>query len=99
MERITKSSTASERVFANFRLISIASIAAPNGSGGNDWFMYRIAQGDNMVTGYRRGSRDSATVEVERIVEGLNERLLGKGRRYSSASRQRKPPTRHKDLV
>ena len=38
--------------------------------------VYRIAQGTNVVTGYRRGTRASVTYEVERIVEAFNDRLM-----------------------
>jgi hypothetical protein len=48
---------------------------------GRDWLVYEIAQGGNVITGYRRGDLHSATADVERIVVGLNERrVAGKGR-------------------
>jgi hypothetical protein len=47
-----------------------------------DWFKYQIAQGDNMITGYRRGKLRTVRREVKTIIIGLNERRSGK----------RKPP-------
>ena len=59
-----------------FRLISIASARAPSGCSGHDWLMYRIAQGKNVITGYRRGDLKAASAEVETIVTSLNERRV-----------------------
>jgi hypothetical protein len=59
-----------------FRLIAILPGSAPEGHAGRDWFVYRIAQGANVITGYRRGDLPAVTAEVERIVVGLNERLM-----------------------
>jgi hypothetical protein len=64
-----------------FRLVAIEPARAPEGCVGRDWFEYRIAQGSNMITGYRQGDLGTATAEVERIVVGLNERRIAtKGR-------------------
>ena len=82
----------------SYRLISIERTTAPSGGAGGNWFVYRIAQGKNMATGYRRGSRGDVDAEVERIVNALNVRLLAKGQRYRSAGRPPKPPPRQKDL-
>jgi hypothetical protein len=40
--------------------------------------VYEIAQGTNLITGYRRGDLPSVTAEVEKIVVGLNERRISK---------------------
>jgi hypothetical protein len=85
-----------------YRLVSIDAAPAPHGDTGHDWLVYKIAQGSNFITGYRRGSRQSVGAEVDRIVIALNERLLVRGRPYRSAGRPPKPaipPPRHKDLV
>jgi hypothetical protein len=84
-----------------YRLVSIDAAPAPHGDTGQDWLVYKIAQGSNFITGYRRGSRQSVGAEVDRIVTGLNERLLVRGRPYRSAGRPTKAAaqTRHKDLV
>lgn len=88
-------------VVESYRLISIDRTATPRGGTGDDWLVYRIAQGKNVVTGYRRGSRGDVSAEVERIVDALNVRLLVKGRPYRSARRPPTPPPppRHKDLT
>jgi hypothetical protein len=59
-----------------YRLAFIKPARAPNGNAGSDWLMYRIAQGPNVINGYRRGDLASVTTEVEKIVTGLNERRL-----------------------
>ena len=61
-------------VVENYRLISIESTTAPSGSAGDDWFVYRIAQGKNVTTGYRCGNRGDVDAEIERIV---NSRMCG----------------------
>ncbi len=59
-----------------YRLAFIKPARAPNGNAGSDWLMYRIAQGQNVINGYRRGDLASVTTEVEKIITGLNERRL-----------------------
>lgn len=76
----------------NCRLISIDRAAAPRGAAGDDWLVYRIAHGTNVVTGYRRGSHNNVAAEVERIMNAFNVRLLSKGRRYRSARAPTPPP-------
>ena len=99
LDGIVKSAGASVGVVVeSYRLISIECTTAPSGGAGDDWFVYRIAQGKNMTTGYRRGNRGDVGAEVERIVNALNVRLLVKGQRYRSAGRPPKAAPRHKDL-
>jgi hypothetical protein len=57
-----------------YRLISVDPVRAPEGCVGGDWHTYRIAQGENEITGYRCGDLAHVRVEVEAIVIGLNER-------------------------
>jgi hypothetical protein len=64
-----------------YRLSFIKPARAPSGNAGSDWLMYRIAQGPNVINGYRRGDIASVTSEVEKIVIGLNERRLIKRRK------------------
>jgi hypothetical protein len=85
-------------VAASYSLISIDPTTAPSGNTGDDWLVYRLAQGNNVVTGYRRGSRQNVTTEVERIVNAFNERLLLKGRPHRSAGRPPKPPPLKKEV-
>jgi len=64
-----------------YRLLEIEPVRAPEGCTGRDWLIYRIQQGNNLITGYRQGDMRAATAEVERIVAGLNERrVASKGR-------------------
>jgi hypothetical protein len=57
-----------------YRLLSVVRSNPPSGGEGRDWVEYRIVQGMNIITGYRRGSISSVTVDVKKVVEGLNER-------------------------
>ena len=57
-----------------YRLISIDAVRAPADCMGSDWHRYRIAQGENGITGYRCGDLARVTAEVEVIVAALNER-------------------------
>jgi hypothetical protein len=57
-----------------YRLISIAAVRAPEGCAGSDWHVYRIAQGENGITGYRRGDPAGVKADVEAILIALNER-------------------------
>ena len=57
-----------------YRVVSVQRSTAPSGSTGSDWHMYRIAQGKNVIRGYRRGDVASVTADAEKIVSGLNER-------------------------
>jgi hypothetical protein len=78
-----------------YRLVSIEAVRAPPGCGGKDWFVYRITQGENAITGYRRGDRDRVGAEVDTIVAGLNGRREwtkrkkdAKGERRAAAARR-----------
>jgi hypothetical protein len=57
-----------------YRLVSIEAASAPEGCAGRDWFVYRILQGVNEITGYRQGSRAQVAAEVETILKNLNGR-------------------------
>ena len=57
-----------------YRVVSVESVATPEGCAGRDWFVYRISQGMNGITGYRRGNSESVRAGVETIVVALNER-------------------------
>ena len=65
---------AAEPLDEAYRIVSIHRADAPSGSVGRDWHMYRIAQGINMITGYRRGDAAGVKADVEKIVDALNER-------------------------
>lgn len=72
----------------SFRVISITSARAPSGCEGRDWLVYRIAQGKNIITGYRRGELKTASAEVETIVTSLNQR------RHSNKTKPGRKPGR-----
>jgi hypothetical protein len=57
-----------------YRVVSVEPVPAPEGCAGADWFVYRIAQGVNEITGYRRGTREAVRADVDTIVAGLNDR-------------------------
>ena len=52
----------------SFRLIGIDAVRAPEGCAGSDWHIYRIVQGENGITGYRRGELARVRADVEDIV-------------------------------
>lgn len=69
-----------------FRLADVAPTAAPPGSAGRDWHKYRIAQGSNVITGFRRGDLATVTADVEKIVDSLNERRIVNRKRADARS-------------
>jgi hypothetical protein len=73
----------------SYRLVSVEAVSAPEGCAGRDWFVYRIAQGANEITGYRRGERAAVNAEVETIVAGLNGRRSWAKSKPSSRAQRR----------
>ena len=79
-----------------YRLISINAAHAPDGCYGEDWFVYRIAQGENDITGYRCGSLERVSADVQSLVTSLNGRrnwtqrkpTLDRQRRAAAAARR-----------
>jgi hypothetical protein len=64
-----------------FVLVSLDRSAGPSGGDGADWIHYKIAQGENIVSGYRRGNMGGVRTYVEGIVTALNDRrALKRGR-------------------
>jgi len=87
-----------------YRLISIDAVRAPADCMGSDWHRYRIAQGENGITGYRCGDLVRVTAEVEAIVTALNERrewrkskAPPKDQRRAATAVQRAAPDRQPD--
>jgi hypothetical protein len=72
-----------------YRVISVDSVAAPEGCAGRDWFVYRIAQGSNAITGYRRGNSASVRADAETIVVAMNERREWKKSKVAPKDRRR----------
>ena len=78
-----------------YHLVAIQRSSAPEGGAGRDWHVYRIAQGKNMICGYRRGDTATVSADVERIVAGLNERRhFRRGRVDLRPSRRTMPSAR-----
>ena len=74
---------------AAYRLIGVESVKTPEGCAGADWFVYRIAQGLNPITGYRRGNRESVRADAETIVVALNERREWKKNKMTPKDRRK----------
>jgi hypothetical protein len=66
---------AADNTTTEYRLVDIEPTEPPDGGNG-EWFKYRIAQGANMISGYKSGSRFSVEADVEQIIVVLNERRL-----------------------
>ena len=61
-----------------YRLVSIQNTAPPAGARGSNWYVYEIAQGKNVIHGYRQGSLQAVTNLVEENIALFNARRLGK---------------------
>ena len=61
-----------------YKIVSVRRAARPPGAEGSNWHRYVIAQGANVIHGYRRGNLRTVTLAVEEIVAQLNERRSGK---------------------
>jgi hypothetical protein len=70
-------------------LISVDAVRAPEGCAGSDWHVYRFAQGENDIAGYRRGNLARVRAEAEAIVTALNGR-----RQWSQSKSAPKAPRR-----
>ncbi len=78
-----------------FELVSIDEAKAPAGSEGDNWFCYRIAQGENMIVGYRQGSLRTVKRDVKTIIVGLNERRSGKRKQPVTKPAPKKKTTKN----
>jgi len=74
-----------------FELVSVRKSEPPEGGQGKDWVRYRIAQGKNVITGYRQGSITSIKQVAEEIVVGLNERRSPKRGRVQLTQLKKTP--------
>lgn len=64
-----------------YEIVSIRSVAPPNGMVGLNWHRYEISQGSNRIIGYRSGATEIVQEAVELIVLRLNmRRLASRGR-------------------
>ena len=75
-----------------YEIISIQRTESPPGADGSDWYRYEIANGRDIINGCKQGSLDFVTTEVEKNVEQLNERQIGKrARMQKEITRKYKP--------
>jgi len=73
-----------------FELSGVEETAAPVEGDAGNWFRYTITQGENVITGFRKGSRTAVTRAVKAIVADLNERRAGRrGRVHLTSPRSR----------
>lgn len=61
-----------------YEIKSISQTESPLGADGSDWHKYEIAHGTNTICGYKQGTLDEVTAEIEENVLLLNERQFGK---------------------
>ena len=61
-----------------YGIVSVKPVNAPRGTVGTDWHCYVIEHGKNRIRGYRQGSIDTVTRDVQEIVVRLNERRRGR---------------------
>jgi len=71
-----------------YQLQEVEKTKAPSEGDTGQWCRYTIVQGDNTITGYKKGSRTAVTKAAKVIVADLNERRSGKrGRVHLSSSK------------
>ncbi len=76
-----------------YELVSIDESEPPSGgieTGSEDWYRYQISQGENLITGYRRGKLRTVRSEVKSIIVGLNERRSGKRKQPAARTTSKK---------
>ncbi len=57
-----------------FQLVAVETCEPPLNGAPGSWCQYTIAQGDNVMTCVRKGSRTAVTSAATEIVEALNHR-------------------------
>lgn len=84
----------------SYRLVSIEAVRAPDGCAGRDWYVYRISQGGNAITGYRQGRPAKVNEDVAAIVTALNgRRKWTKSKGDAAAERRTAAAKRHAAAV
>lgn len=81
----------------DFEIVSVEPSEPPTNTSGTGWHCYIIEQGANRIRGYKRGSINSVTRDVEDIVESLNRRRYGSNGRVhlTELSYRKKPVDEH----
>ena len=69
---MTESSDKAEARF--FRLTEIEKTTQPKGMEGDNWYRYKIGEGESAIHGIRAGSLKAVTAYAEEFAENLNER-------------------------
>ena len=64
----------------DYVLTSLDRSPAPVDTADDDWYCYRISQGDNQIVGYRRGRLTAIKSDLKTLVDSLNDRRSGKPR-------------------
>lgn len=71
-----------------YELLSVDKTDAPMEGDSGTWCRYMITQGNNTITGYKKGSRTAVTKAAKVIVADLNERRTGRrGRVHLTSSK------------
>lgn len=73
-----------------YEIVSVQRAETPAGAEGSDWHRYEIAQGANIIQGYRQGNLRTVRRAIEEIVIQLNERQMGKRGRVNLVPTPRK---------
>ena len=66
-----------------YEIVSVEKTDPPSGTEGSDWYHYVIAQGPNIIRGYRQGALSAVKIAVAEVVEQLNQRRFGKRARVN----------------
>tara|TARA_B100000749_G_C18208653_1_gene375056 strand:+ start:68 stop:364 length:297 start_codon:yes stop_codon:yes gene_type:complete len=66
-----------------YEIVSVEKTDPPPGTEGSDWYHYVIAQGPNIIRGYRQGALSAVKSAVAEVVEQLNQRRFGKRARVN----------------
>ena len=62
---------------SEFIIECIEKCEPPKGMTGNDWYLYIVRQNNKKITGFKTGTLERVTEDVERFRVGLNERTVG----------------------
>lgn len=62
----------------------------PKDMTGNDWYRYIVRQNKRKIIGYKNGTLQSVTENIESFTEGLNERSIGGVSPYAHSARGKK---------
>ena len=66
-----------------FKLFAVEASEPPGDGVPGKWFRYKITQGDNVIRGWRQGSKTAVMRELKDTVAALNERRRGRQKRVN----------------